>query len=114
MAAELEQLLDARSGGAAQRVGLDLVVVAEADDHGALIFVTQQNRAGGRAVEFRGRHAGGQGTSLDEKGDEIGRADWGGADVDFERGHLDTINKINRIGKALRWARQFAAVRRTD
>jgi hypothetical protein len=40
-------VLDAGAGGAAQRVGLDLVLVAEADDERALIFVAQEDGAAG-------------------------------------------------------------------
>ena len=86
-AAELEQLLERGPGGAAQRVGLDLVFLAEADDERALVAIAQENGAAKRAVEFRRGHAGGQGTALDEKGDEIGRADGGSANVEFEGGH---------------------------
>ena len=47
-AAELEQVLDRGAGGAAQRVGLDLVLFAQADDERALVFVAQQNGAARR------------------------------------------------------------------
>ena len=97
--AELEQLLRRRTGRAPHGIGLDLRLLAEADDQRALIFIAQQNRRANRAFKFRRRHAGRKRTSLHEKVNEIRRANRGSTNVDFESRHLERINKISGIRK---------------
>ena len=85
--AELEQVLDRRARRLADRVRLELRLLAQADEERALVLVAQQDEAGGRAVEFRFRHALGLRRALKVEANEIGRTLRGGADVDFNRGH---------------------------
>ena len=59
-----------------------------ADEGVRWLLIAQEDGRSGSAVELRGRDAGGQGATLDEKGDEVGRADRGSTNVDFERGHF--------------------------
>ena len=75
----------AGAGGAAQRVGLDFFLFAQADEERALIFVAKQDEAARRAVEFRRRHARGQRAPLTKKRTRSGEPMADGADVDFER-----------------------------
>ena len=53
-----------------------------------MIFFAEKDGAEGRAVKFGGGNAGGKGAALDEEGDKVGRAERGGADVDFKGGHF--------------------------
>jgi len=77
-------LLDAGAGSAAQRVGLDFVLVAEADDDRALVLSRRRTVLQGAASNSE-RERRREGASLDERVTRSGERR-GGADVDFEEG----------------------------